>query len=225
MAFSFAAAADSDVFRPSWQRQRLIRHFVAAFLIMTAVVVVSVGFGQSTTAIVIATAEIPAGQIINEDDVELVYLPAQSCPKSALGSLDLVTGQLSAGPIGSGEIITEYRIIGERLVSHFRKHAVLVPVHIDNPDIATVIVAGDTVSVLAAAKRLDDKTSTQIIATGARVVTSTGASNSQRKGLAQRGGTTLLLALSAHDGAAVAAATIRGPVTVVVTGYRAAPSP
>ena len=147
-----------------------------------------------------------------------------------------VIGRVVLAAASAGEIITQSRLLGQHsvggLLPESTQRAHLVPLRLAQPDILSLLHHGDTVDVITAAREephqgeigfgeaepdLGESTSSITIARGARVVLTTIATEGSSRA------STILIALPQAEAAAVAAASLSLPLTVVITGQRASP--
>lgn len=98
--------------------------------------------------ILAASRDLPAGTALGPDDLTLVQLPSDAVPTGSLRDTQQAIGRLVAGPVRSGEPLTDVRLLGAGLLAAGTD--VAVPVRLAEPAIAAVVQAGDRVDVLAA---------------------------------------------------------------------------
>jgi Flp pilus assembly protein CpaB len=111
-----------------------------------------------TVQVVAAARDIPAGTTMQVDDVRWATLPASSEPTGAFTAMSDVVGHAAAGPIRSGEAITDVRLEGGGLGTGAARPPlappgdglVAMPVRLADVEAASLLSAGEYVDVLAA---------------------------------------------------------------------------
>lgn len=155
------------------------------------------GGPPQTSPTLVAAADIDAGAVVRDSDVQLVAWPIESRPTAA-SAPDAVVGRHAIGPIKAGEALTEHRVVGPSAIGSAGpgKVAVALP---EEP-MSILIRPGDRVDVVG---RVDAGPRT--LAAGARV-------------LALSEGTRPIVAVPASAAASVVAAAATGSVAVVLLG-------
>jgi pilus assembly protein CpaB len=103
---------------------------------------------QPVVQVLAAARELPAGAELAAGDVTTVALPVAVVPAGALRSAGDVVGRVLAGPVRSGEALTDVRLLGAGLAPGAGR--VAVPVRVAEPALPLLVQAGDRVDVLAA---------------------------------------------------------------------------
>lgn len=165
--------------------------------------------------IVVFAQAVAAGASLGEDDVMLRSMPADLIPDSALTDPQQAVGLVATAAADAGEPVTEARLIGPELINALvdsgdegPSSATMVPVTLADPDVATLLRHGDTVSIVTVAA---EGTEPVVVAGGARVILAG----------ADAGSESLLVALGNGAAERVAAASLTSPLAVVLTGERA----
>src|SRR5262245_4477991 len=70
-------------------------------------------------AIVVAARDLPAGRRIGPADVRVLHVPADAAPTGASSRLDAVIGETVAGPMRTGEPVTDRRVMAASLVAGY----------------------------------------------------------------------------------------------------------
>lgn len=127
-------------------RRRLVAAVCAA---LTVAVVLQAHQPPAPPRSLVLTAarDLPAGSMLTADDLELVEFAPASAPEGRL-SLRQAVGRRAAGPIRSGEPVTDVRVLGPGLLRRF-PGMVAAPVRIGDAASVNLIRVGDRVSVLA----------------------------------------------------------------------------
>lgn len=152
---------------------------------------------ETGVPVVVLTTDLPAGARPSEADLQVVLRPADTVPPAAVRDPADAAGQVLAGPVTAGEILTTARLRGSRLLTGQPTGRVAVAVALADPGIVTFLRPGDEVSVLTPGA-------------GAVVARATvlSAQEPERVGAVGLGGTGhVVVALTAAEAQAVAAAT------------------
>lgn len=128
-----------------------------------------------------AVRDLAPGSAVSSTDLRLVGHRARDLPAAALTSAAAVEGQVVAGPVSAGEVLTDARFVGVGLLA--KAPAGLLGVHLTAADVGALpmIRPGDRVDVYAVG-------ATSPVATGVLVLakdsTSQGVSSLVDKGTA-----------------------------------------
>ena len=193
----------------------------AALVLLSLAAANAAGSVRAHPEVLVVTADLPAGHVLTPADVELRRVPASLIPAAALDSVADADGDVLVAAAAAGEILTSARLLDATLAAGSLSDSVgdaatnLVPLTLAEPDVATLLHHGDTVSVIAgstAHSDVDHSGGHAVIAEGARVLSA--QPESARPG-------TIVVVLPADAAARVAAESLARPLTVVVTGPRA----
>ena len=185
---------------PGYRRSVLIRRAVAVILVVAAVAQVLVDASRSDPPTLTFARDIAPGTVLTAEDVEMRRLPAEAVPDTALGEVALAEGQMLAAAATRGEVVTSARLVGPDLAALLTADEpdgeTMVPVPVAEPDIVPMLHHGARVDVVGQGPR--------VVASGGRVVT-TGE------------GDAVLVLLRQDQAAAVAAASLSEPLTLVLS--------
>ncbi|KZF18548.1 flagellar biosynthesis protein FlgA [Rhodococcus sp. EPR-134] len=178
-----------------------------------------------TVAVVVSSRDLIPGQVIADSDVEVREIDSKQLPEGVVSDTDLVVGRTVAGPIRSGETVTDVRVLSPRLagLSVGTDDARIVPVRLADAAVADMLRSGDVVDVLTVGpdtsrpdtpppdtpnESVADK-APQILAAGAVValVTTSESTRNQQEQV-------ILLALPTPAANVVAAASLSNAITV-----------
>jgi pilus assembly protein CpaB len=107
-----------------------------------------------TTAVVAATRDLPAGEVLTTGDLRMVALPPATVPAgAAIDVADLVGEQLS-GPLRRGEVLTDVRL-DDGPLARPAPGLVSAPVRFADSQAAELLRAGQHIDVLAASTAVD----------------------------------------------------------------------
>jgi Flp pilus assembly protein CpaB len=95
-----------------------------------------------------AARDLPAGAVLQREDVALTAFDPDSVPAGVLGARSVV-GRTTTVPMRSGEPVTEVRVLATSLLDGF-PGLVAVPVRIGDPGAVRLLQVGDRVDLLAA---------------------------------------------------------------------------
>ncbi|MDZ7915920.1 MAG: SAF domain-containing protein [Rhodococcus sp. (in: high G+C Gram-positive bacteria)] len=202
-------------------RSATVRKIAAVVLATLGVVLFFRGDpATDTAAVVVSSRDLTPGQVIANSDVEIREIDSKHLPDGVVSDTDLVVGRTVAGPIRSGETVTDVRVLSPRLagLSVGTDDARIVPVRLADAAVADILRSGDVVDVLTVGpdtprpdtpnESIPDKTP-QILAAGAVVALAT-TSESTRNQQEQ----VILLALPTPAANVVAAASLSNAITV-----------
>jgi Flp pilus assembly protein CpaB len=200
---------ERSISRPAWTRSILVRRSIAAALVVLAAVSAFRGDPDSArVTVVTAGHDLRPGAVLTDSDLTLTRVERTSLPDGATVSSADAAGRTVAGPIRSGEILTDVRLLGPRLVGSMLStdDARVVPIRLADPSLADIVQAGDVVDVLTV-----DDDGTRVLADGAVVVLvpDSDARSRQQERL-------ILLGLATDAATSVAAASLVSALTVVL---------
>ena len=98
--------------------------------------------------------------MLTPGDVQPVGLSTASQPDNAITSADEAVGRVLAGPMVSGEMLLDSRLVGPGILQGGPPGHVAMPVRLDDPAEASFLSPGDHVDVLAARR------TTELVAPG-----------------------------------------------------------
>ena len=207
-------------------RSATVRKIAAVVLATLGVVLFFRGDpATDTVAVVVSSRDLTPGQVIADSDVEVREIDSKQLPEGVVSDTDLVVGRTVAGPIRSGETVTDVRVLSPRLagLSVGTDDARIVPVRLADAAVADMLRSGDVVDVLTVGpdtSRPDTPhpdtpnesvadTAPQIPAAGAvvAVVTTSESTRTQQEQV-------ILLALPTPAANVVAAASLSNAITV-----------
>lgn len=132
---------------------RLYRRIAAGMLLMLAVALYFRGttHEEESIAVVIAARDLTSGTTLRLEDTKTVHLPKRTLPTGALINVQQSEGKQTAGPIRSGEILTDYRLLSatSATAATGKPDAQLVPVALSDPLLADLLQEGNIVDVVA----------------------------------------------------------------------------
>ena len=207
-------------------RTATVRKIAAVVLATLGVVLFFRGDpATDTVAVVVSSRDLTPGQVIADSDVEMREIDSKQLPEGVVSDTDLVVGRTVAGPIRSGETVTDVRVLSPRLagLSVGTDDARIVPVRLADAAVADMLRSGDIVDVLTVGpdtsrpdtphpdtpnESIADK-APQILAAGAVValVTTSESTRNQQDQV-------ILLALPTPAANVVAAASLSNAITV-----------
>lgn len=131
-----------------WHR-RLLAAGLTAAAVAAALVALSPP-AASTLPVLRAAHDVPAGTVVDADDVEVASVPPGLVPDGALRSEPEATGRVLAGPARKGEPLTDVRFVGPTQLTGYGRGVVGAPVRIADAQAVALLRPGDVVDVLAA---------------------------------------------------------------------------
>ena len=192
----------------------------------------ALGRPSAGSEVLVAAHDLQAGRRLTDQDVRSAQLPTAAVPAHALTPGTSVNGRAPAGPVRSGEPLTDVRLLGPALLDELSRQdgrvLVAAPVRIGDVAAVGLLQAGDTVDVLAAGSSPEESgpvadTDPQpsagparIVAAGARVLAVPTAETTD-----PTGGALIVVAVPPATAADVASAAGTSRLSVTV---RAAPT-
>ncbi|MBV7295598.1 flagellar biosynthesis protein FlgA [Corynebacterium sp. TAE3-ERU12] len=135
-------------------RARLTRRrVIAAALVVAAAAIAVVDLlrpAEPMATVLVAARDIDSGQRLADGDITHREIPAEQVPAAALSDAASAVARTSAGPIGSGEILTEMRFAGGPLAEAMTgvRGADVVAVAPRDLGLVPLLRTGDVVTVL-----------------------------------------------------------------------------
>jgi SAF domain len=202
-----------EALQPDWVHSvRARRVAAAALVIVAAAAALRPDPDGAQGAAVIATRDLTPGVAVTADDIRVENRPAATLPEGAHRDAAAVVGATPAGPVRRGEILTDIRTLGTRLVeSAAGPDARVVPLELAQSAVLDVVREGDVVDIVAASLS-DPDAAPRVIATDAVVV----LVSAEPSGIGGAGDRVVLVALPKVAANAVAAATLVQTVTLTL---------
>lgn len=192
----------------SWHRRKL--GVLAAVIAVVATVTALSPAPPPTTDVVVAAVPLSPGHRLSAGDLTVAAVPDALVPEAAVTDPAQVVGRTLTGALTRGQMLTEPAVVrpgpeprGDGLVT--------TPLRLSDPEVVDLLRVGDEIDVLAADPRSGTST---VVAERARIaaipeVVSSGP-------LSGGSGTQLVLVeVSPKVAAALAAAAVNGPLSVV----------
>ncbi len=172
--------ADERLHRPPLRLRRprggvmaALRWLAAAGLVGLAALLLAAGppsaAPQPSGAVLVAARDLPAGRALTRSDLRLARWPRSVLPHAVLREPGAALGRAPAGPVRSGEPLTDLRLLGPPLLRTIDgPKAVAAPVRIADPGVVRLLRPGDRVDVIATGSA--DSGDTRLVATDLQVV-------------------------------------------------------
>lgn len=200
--------------RPDFVRTPLARRIAAGLLVLLAgASALRPDPAHVQRRVAVAVRDLSPGMTLTAEDVTLRALPAAALPDGAQTALTGLIGATLAGPARRGEVLTDTRVLGSRLVGlSAGPDARVVPLHLAESAVLDLLRAGDVVDVVGANEGPARESRPRVVASEAVVVlvspasTAIGSSNDR----------VVLVALPAPAATALAAATLVQTVTLTI---------
>lgn len=154
----------------------------------------------ATTPVIVAAQAVPGGTVISREHLASAEVPPEIVPEGAVTRPDAL-GRMLAGPINAGEILTDTRIVGDRLLTGWGAGLVAVPVRFGDTAAAQLLRHGDRIDVLAT--RADGSGATDVVARAVPVLTVT----TDESGTINSGGSLVIVGATDEQATAIAGAT------------------
>jgi Flp pilus assembly protein CpaB len=210
----------STSLRPDWTRTVLARRVAAGGLVVLAgIAALRSNPDGDRVDVVVANRDLPPGTTLAADDVRVEKRLATTVPDGAQADAGAVVGSTLAGPARRGEVLTDVRVLGNRLAeSSAGPGARIVPLHLADSALIDLVRVGDVVDVLAAPASDTQPagavtgSATRVLATDAVVV----LVSAKEKGGAAGDDRVLLVALPARVANTVAGSALGQVVTLTL---------
>jgi Flp pilus assembly protein CpaB len=196
-------------------RRRLLRHrriitaLLAGSCAIAAVQVWSPA-DPATRSVVVAAHDLAAGSVLGSGDLRTVPVAAGVLPRGAMQVPGSLVGRTLAGPLRSGEVVTDQRFVGRSLLTGYGPGLVAAPLRIPDSQVAELLAVGDRVDVFAATGEVS--AAAEQIATDAAVLALPAPSELSREGAL------VVLAVPGTVAARLAQAMATTMLTVVLRG-------
>ncbi|CAJ1497180.1 SAF domain-containing protein [[Mycobacterium] burgundiense] len=202
-----------QVLQPDWVHTVRARRIAAAALVVLAgVAAVRANPDGDRASVLVAVRDLAPGVALTAADVRIEGQLAATVPDGAQSDLATIEGATLAGPVRRGEVLTDVRVLGPRLVEATAgPGARMVPVQLADSAVLDVIRGGDIVDILAAPDSEPDATA-RVIATDAVVVLVSGP----QKGAPAAHDRVVLVALPAPAANTVAGAALVQALTLTL---------
>ncbi|HWL35024.1 MAG TPA: Flp pilus assembly protein CpaB [Frankiaceae bacterium] len=133
------------------RRRRLVASVLAGLAVLCALSVLRPPV-PPTVSVLAAARDLAPGSALALSDLRSVALPPAAVPAGALRPGAAVLGRLVAGPVRSGEPLTDVRLVGPALLDSLAPGSVAVPVRFADPGAVALLRPGDRIDVLATAE-------------------------------------------------------------------------
>jgi pilus assembly protein CpaB len=143
----------TDLLRAVDRRRGLLAGGLVAAAVATGLSAVTPE-SEPVASVVAATRDLPAGTRLEDGDLRPLDLPVGAVPTGAVLSTGDAAGRVLAGPVRSGEALTDVRLLGSGLLPE--GGGVAVPVRVAEPALPLLLRAGDRVDVLATSLQGED---------------------------------------------------------------------
>ncbi|GAA2052195.1 SAF domain-containing protein [Williamsia deligens] len=203
--------------RPGWTRSLAIRRILAIVLVGAAVTSAVIAHrGTQLATVMVAARDLSPGLELTATDLRAVEVDPSAVPPGALRMTRDGLGRTVTGPVHSGEILTDWRLLSTRLPALLTsdESARLVPVRLADDAVVDLLRTGDVVDVLTEADKPEgtgtSRDSGRVLVRGAVVAVVPGHAGSR-----DTRPPVVMLAMRERDAHAVAGTALAAPVTVV----------
>ena len=152
MSSSRLQAFRRDLRRTLLARRRLLAAIFAALAVAAAVQAARPA-PAATQPVVTAAGDLRAGDVLGPDDVAIVEAELGLVPEGALDPAAPPYGRTLAGPVRSGEPLTDVRLVQSELLAGLGPGMVLATVRVADPAAATLLEPGDRVDIVGSDPR------------------------------------------------------------------------
>jgi Flp pilus assembly protein CpaB len=197
-----------DLRRAVLRRRRPLAASFAALAVVTAVQAARPE--PDTRPVVVAADDLRVGEVIAADDLETVELAANLVPAGAVDPEEPPLGRTVAGPVRSGEPLTDVRLVHSGLLDWFESGTVLTTIRVYDPAAAALVDPGDRVDVVGTDPR--GRGGTEVVAAAVTVVSRPDPDDELGLG----DGAPLVVAVDQATALALADAAVRRQLTVLL---------
>jgi hypothetical protein len=156
----------------------------------------------------VASHDLSSGTVLTADDLALVPFALGSVPPGAVAPEVLPLGRMLAAPLGSGEVLTHVRLVGDGLLNGYPGRSI-TPVRISDPNTLPLLSVGARIDLIGS----DPSTgAVRTLASSAEVVAMPVTTTTQ-----PGGGGLLLVAVAPDESARIAAASVSASISWVLT--------
>jgi pilus assembly protein CpaB len=194
----------------SWHRRKLA--VVAAVAAVLTAITAAAPPDPPTVTVVRAVRPLAPGSRIGPDQVRLEQLPESAVPRSYIDQVALVVGRTVVAEVPVGQVLTEHSTLSAEPALPGR---VVAPVRLADPDVVTLLNAGDRVDVLSADGH---GSSAQLLVQRARIVAIPDLRNSgsEIRAAPDSAGGLILLDVDPQAAAELAQAAVAARLSVVL---------
>jgi len=193
-------------------RRRPLAAVTAAAAVLAAVQAARPAPAPTTPAVMVAR-DLPAGTVLESDDVRVSDVPADLLPDGAVPPDAVPVGRSVAAPLRTGEVLTDLSVVAPTGLQAHPSGTVLATVRVTDPAATDTVDVGDRVSVIGADLRSTG--GAQVVARAVLVVALPGGAD-PAAGLSE--GAPVVLAVDEATALALAEATVDSALSLVVTG-------
>ncbi|HET8615232.1 MAG TPA: Flp pilus assembly protein CpaB [Actinomycetales bacterium] len=166
--------------------------------------------------VLVAAHDLAPGEVLAPPDVSLSSRSRAELPRGTLRSADDAVGRVLSSGARAGEVLTDVRLVGPRLVDSLAAGEVAAPVRVADASAVSLVGPGDRVDVLVA---VEGATSARTVVRDATVLVrprSEGADGVLGAAADDSRGGLLVLSVGSGDAQALAGAAALGPLSLVL---------
>jgi len=175
-----------------------------------------------TVSVVIAGADLPAGHVLGPGDLRVTSLPADADAPGSFAAAAAVTGKRLAVPLRAGSVLTDSFLVGPGLLAGSPAGTSAVPLRTADPAVADLLSPGVLVDVmLTPGDNFDGAAAASLLAAGVPVLWIGGDApdgGGSWPGPAEADAGLVVVAASGQEAAALAGASERGNLYLVLSG-------
>lgn len=132
-----------------WRRLVLRRSLTLLLLVVAATVLLrDQGAAEATVEVVRARSSVPAGAVLDADDVEVARVAASAVATGSATDPTALTGRRTTAAILAGEVLSSARVVGPGALDGLPRGHRAVALPVDDVDSVRLISSGDRVDVL-----------------------------------------------------------------------------
>jgi pilus assembly protein CpaB len=174
----------------------------------------------ATVPVVVAVTDLPAGSVLAESDLRAARMPAAAVPPGASPSGTQLAGQRLASALREGSPVLDTSVVGPGLLAGAPPGTAAVPVRPADKSTVQLVAPGQLVDiVLSAGNGYEDPEETLVLADAVPVLWKADTAGADEGLLGpQESDGIVVVAASPSEAAALASASSRGKVFLVLVG-------
>lgn len=194
-------------------RRRLLAAVLAGVAVLTGVRAASLP-PVDTTAVLVAADDLPGGATLTPEDLTTAELPQGSVPAGALPVAEDVDGRTLAAPVRRGEPLTDVRLLAPGILEGY-PGTVAAPVRVADPAAVRLLSVGDQIDLVAVSP---EGGPAAVVADSVPVVAVPGRAPAGTAEDGLVGGALVVVAVPEEGALALAEASVRAVISVVLRG-------
>lgn len=169
-----------------------------------------------TTSVVVARTDLVAGSTVHSGDLARRDLPAAAVPDGSVRTTEGVVGRTLSGPMRTGEVVTDYRLVRPGLLAGYPPGSALSTIRVTDAATLTGVRVGDVVDVVGADPAA--RTPPRVVARSAAVVSLPHRDDDEDLSREDRSGAVVTVAVPESAALALAGAAVSARISLLPVG-------